>query len=296
VGNGSCKASTLVTMKSAESLNVRILMRGIDYYKEVRVVRISLDMYRNHGEYIWTWLGMVRSRGSKGMDRCPLTPTQSLGCRRLSPCNNSGVVVIRPYHDPGIGFGGWGIMSYPEGSPLLSSCLAGSEHCLPSYDYPLPIAVVCQGQCTDHWWGMRGGSWGGIWGDVMGGPHHPSSPHGHLTSHCVIRAPPTCGMGLWWQPFPHGWQTWPRQGHRLFGQLGFPLWVWDFVTTRLVVIVWGGFKTGLINEGIILEPGVWIVSGELPLTYLPLDSFSLSLFPLSIYYSLILPFYIFTGS
>jgi hypothetical protein len=39
------------------------------------------------------------------------------------------------------------------------------------------------------------------------------------------------------------------------------------------------------------------VSGELPLTYLPLDSFylSLSLFTLSTHYSL-LPLYIFTGS
>jgi hypothetical protein len=43
-----------------------------------------------------------------------------------------------------------------------------------------------------------------------------------------------------------------------------------------------------------LERGV--MSGELPLTYLTLDSFSLSLFPLSIHYSLLLPFYIFTGS
>jgi hypothetical protein len=44
----------LLAMKSAESLNVGILMRGIKYCKEVRVVRIWLDMYRDHGRYIDT--------------------------------------------------------------------------------------------------------------------------------------------------------------------------------------------------------------------------------------------------
>jgi hypothetical protein len=39
-------------MKLVELLNVRILMRGIDYHKEVRVVRIWLDMYIDHEEYI----------------------------------------------------------------------------------------------------------------------------------------------------------------------------------------------------------------------------------------------------
>jgi hypothetical protein len=39
-------------MESAESLNVGILMRGINYYKEVRVVRIWPGIYRDHGEYI----------------------------------------------------------------------------------------------------------------------------------------------------------------------------------------------------------------------------------------------------
>jgi hypothetical protein len=39
-------------MKSADLLNVRILMRGVDYRKEVRVVRIWSDMYRDYGEYI----------------------------------------------------------------------------------------------------------------------------------------------------------------------------------------------------------------------------------------------------
>jgi hypothetical protein len=37
-------------------------MRGLGYCKEVRVVWIWSDMYRDHGEYIWTWLktGEVR--------------------------------------------------------------------------------------------------------------------------------------------------------------------------------------------------------------------------------------------
>jgi hypothetical protein len=35
VGDGKCKASTLVVMKSAESSNVGILMRGVDHCKEV---------------------------------------------------------------------------------------------------------------------------------------------------------------------------------------------------------------------------------------------------------------------
>jgi hypothetical protein len=57
---------------------------------------------------------------------------------------------------------------------------------------------------------------------------------------------------------------------------------------------WGWCRTLAWN-------GIWMhnrqfVSGELPLTYLTLDSFSLSLFPLSIHHSLLLPFYIFTGS
>jgi hypothetical protein len=49
-------------MKSVESLNLEILMRGLGYHKEVRVVWMWLDMYKDHGEYIWTWLetGEVR--------------------------------------------------------------------------------------------------------------------------------------------------------------------------------------------------------------------------------------------
>jgi hypothetical protein len=39
-------------MKLAESLNVRILMRGVDYHKEVGVVRMWSDMYRDHGDCI----------------------------------------------------------------------------------------------------------------------------------------------------------------------------------------------------------------------------------------------------
>jgi hypothetical protein len=42
----------LVMMKLVESLNVGILMRGVDYCKEVRVVRIWSDMYRDCRESI----------------------------------------------------------------------------------------------------------------------------------------------------------------------------------------------------------------------------------------------------
>jgi hypothetical protein len=54
VGDGSCKASTLVAMKLVELLNIGILIRGVGYRKEVKVVRIRSDMYRGHGEYIST--------------------------------------------------------------------------------------------------------------------------------------------------------------------------------------------------------------------------------------------------
>jgi hypothetical protein len=49
-------------MKSVESLNVKILMRGLGYHKEVGVVRMWSDMYRDHGKSILTWLetGEVR--------------------------------------------------------------------------------------------------------------------------------------------------------------------------------------------------------------------------------------------
>jgi hypothetical protein len=43
-------------------LNLEILTRGLGYRKEVGVVQMWLDMYRDCGEYIWTWLetGEVR--------------------------------------------------------------------------------------------------------------------------------------------------------------------------------------------------------------------------------------------
>jgi hypothetical protein len=44
----------LLAMKLVESSNVEILTRGFDYLKEVRVVRMWSDMYRDHGEYIST--------------------------------------------------------------------------------------------------------------------------------------------------------------------------------------------------------------------------------------------------
>jgi hypothetical protein len=54
VGNSSCEASTLVAMKLAESSSVEISLRGVKYHKEVGVVQMWSDMYRDHGEYIWT--------------------------------------------------------------------------------------------------------------------------------------------------------------------------------------------------------------------------------------------------
>jgi hypothetical protein len=54
VGNGGCKVSMLLSMKSAESSNLEISMRGLGYCKEVRVVRMWSDMYRDRGEYIST--------------------------------------------------------------------------------------------------------------------------------------------------------------------------------------------------------------------------------------------------
>jgi hypothetical protein len=39
-------------MKLAESSNIEISMRSVDYHKEVGVVQVWLDMYRDRGEYI----------------------------------------------------------------------------------------------------------------------------------------------------------------------------------------------------------------------------------------------------
>jgi hypothetical protein len=52
----------LLLMKLAESLNLEISTRGLGYRREVRVVRMWSDMYRDRGEYICTWLetGEVR--------------------------------------------------------------------------------------------------------------------------------------------------------------------------------------------------------------------------------------------
>jgi hypothetical protein len=52
VGDGSCEASTLVAMKLAESSNIEISMRSVDYHEEVGVVQMWSDMYRDCGEYI----------------------------------------------------------------------------------------------------------------------------------------------------------------------------------------------------------------------------------------------------
>jgi hypothetical protein len=57
VGDGSCEALTLVAMKLAESLNIGILRKGLNCRKEVRVVLMWPDVYRDREEYIYTWLG-----------------------------------------------------------------------------------------------------------------------------------------------------------------------------------------------------------------------------------------------
>jgi hypothetical protein len=75
VGNGGYEVSMLLSMMLAESSNLKISTRGLGYYKEIGMVWMWLDMYRDCGEYISTWLERVRSWGSKGMDGCPLTDT-----------------------------------------------------------------------------------------------------------------------------------------------------------------------------------------------------------------------------
>jgi hypothetical protein len=42
----------LLSIKSVEPLNLKILTRGLTYRKEVGVVHMWLDMYRDCGEYI----------------------------------------------------------------------------------------------------------------------------------------------------------------------------------------------------------------------------------------------------
>jgi hypothetical protein len=44
----------LLLMMLVESLNLKILTRGLGYHKEVRVVQMWLNMYRYYGEYIST--------------------------------------------------------------------------------------------------------------------------------------------------------------------------------------------------------------------------------------------------
>jgi hypothetical protein len=63
VDDGRCEASTLVAIKLAESSTIEILMRSVNYREEVGYV------WRPWGIHI----DIVRDRGSKGMDRCPLT-------------------------------------------------------------------------------------------------------------------------------------------------------------------------------------------------------------------------------
>jgi hypothetical protein len=42
----------LVAIKLAESSNIEILMRSVNYREEVGVVQVWSDMYRDHREYI----------------------------------------------------------------------------------------------------------------------------------------------------------------------------------------------------------------------------------------------------
>jgi hypothetical protein len=52
MGDGSCEVSMSLAIKWVESSNVEILIRGFGCCKEVRVVRMWSDMYRDCGEYI----------------------------------------------------------------------------------------------------------------------------------------------------------------------------------------------------------------------------------------------------
>jgi hypothetical protein len=54
VGDGGCEVSILLSMKSVELSNLEISMRGLGYHKEVRVVQMWSNMYRDCGEYIST--------------------------------------------------------------------------------------------------------------------------------------------------------------------------------------------------------------------------------------------------
>jgi hypothetical protein len=57
MGDGGCEVSMLLSVKLAELSNIRISMKGLDCHKEVGVVLMWPDVYRDHEEYIYMWLG-----------------------------------------------------------------------------------------------------------------------------------------------------------------------------------------------------------------------------------------------
>jgi hypothetical protein len=63
----------LLSVKSVKLLNLKILTRDLGYHKEVGVVQMWSNMYRDHGEFILTLLERDRNQGSKEMDGYPLT-------------------------------------------------------------------------------------------------------------------------------------------------------------------------------------------------------------------------------
>jgi hypothetical protein len=52
----------LLLVKLTESSNIGILTRGLDCHKEVRVILMWPDVYRDHEEYIYIWLGVGEVR------------------------------------------------------------------------------------------------------------------------------------------------------------------------------------------------------------------------------------------
>jgi hypothetical protein len=82
-------------MKSAESSNIEILTSGLGYCKEVGVVWMWSDMYRDHGEYIWTY--MVRNRGSKEMDGCPLTEIEKWLAEQMEISRTTNENMEKPF-------------------------------------------------------------------------------------------------------------------------------------------------------------------------------------------------------
>jgi hypothetical protein len=76
MGDGSCEVSMFLAMKSVESSNVEISTRGFSYHKGLQLSQGGRSGEDVVGYVQRPWgvhIDMVRNRGSKGMDRCPLT-------------------------------------------------------------------------------------------------------------------------------------------------------------------------------------------------------------------------------